>query len=805
MTGADALARPTWRQAVAARPRHVVLAALVLGLLTGPHVDGAALALVALAAGALLVAQRLVAMPAAAALAVLAVVGAGALAQARVAALDRHTLGASIGRTVEATAVLAGAPRPDAEGGGTHATATLRVASGGRGTVLLRFPAWAPSPERRTGRELAVSGRLVPPDRGALAVRAHATLRVDTPRATGGRRNGLAGVVDGVRDRGMAALAHGLPAADGALLQGMVLGQDGDVPETLEEDLRAAGLAHLTAASGSNVLLLAALVMAVGALLGLPIRPRLVVVLGLIALYVPLAGAGPSIQRAGVMGAAGLVATLASRPGDRAHAVLLAAAVTLGLEPRASGDPGWQMSFAAVVALALLAGPVSRALRRRRLPRAVAEATAVALVATLATAPLAAAHFGRTSAFAVPANVAVAPVVAPVMWLGMTSAAAAQALPAGAATLPAQAAAPLVAYVRWVGEATARRRGAEVDAPAWLVALTGAALLVPLAALARRDAHERRRAEQARDAARGGVLLDPVGPPPRRLRPATRRALAVVTGAALAATWLTVLRPPARAAPPADGVLRLTFLDVGQGDATLVQAGDAAVLVDAGPAGAPIVAALRRAGVERLDALVVSHDAADHLGGAPAVLHAFPTALLLDGRDADRSPAAAALDGPLAARGTRVLGAHAGQVLRAGPLRLRVLWPPPAPHTATDPVAADDPNDRAVVLEVAAGTTTALLPADAESDQLLAAPLEDVDVLKVSHHGSADTGLAAVLHRTTPEVAVVSAGRPNPYGHPAPSTLATLAQAVSRTARTDDDGTIVVEGRRGGLHVGGPP
>ncbi len=113
----------------------------------------------------------------------------------------------------------------------------------------------------------------------------------------------------------------------------------------------------------------------------------------------------------------------------------------------------------------------------------------------------------------------------------------------------------------------------------------------------------------------------------------------------------------------------------------------------------------------------------------------------------------------------------------------------------------EDPNDRAVVLEARAGATRALLPADAESPVLARLDLGAVDVLKVAHHGSGDDGLPALLRRLTPAVAVVSAGRRNPYGHPAPATISALG-GVARVLRTDRQGTVVVEGRAGRLTVG---
>src|SRR4051812_36403950 len=190
------------------------------------------------------------------------------------------------------------------------------------------------------------------------------------------------------------------------------------------------------AASGQNVVLLAALALPLLAATGLALRPRLGVLLGLIALYVPLAGGGPSIQRAGVMGAAGVVATLAGRPASRWYALGLAAAATLLLTPAAAGEPGWQLSFAAVAAIMLLAPRTSSALHDRGLPRPLAEGVAVTLAATLGTAPLIAHHFEQVSVAALPVNVLAAPVVALVMWIGMVASAVGQLAPVAGAPLP---------------------------------------------------------------------------------------------------------------------------------------------------------------------------------------------------------------------------------------------------------------------------------------------------------------------------------------------------------------------------------
>jgi competence protein ComEC len=415
-----------------ARPWHVGTAAVVAGLLAGPR---SALAVLLAAAVAPALGSR-----APVRIALAGAVLAGALvAQARLEALDATRLTPRIGHAARERVVLLDAPRSRPFG--------ARVATVGLDgeRVLLRTGRGVRWPTERVGALLDVRGGLEPlpaSDAWQRARGVHAQLRADTLADTGARRGGLAGVVDGVRARAQVALHAGVPAPEGALLRGMALGDDSALPERTRDEFRASGLSHLVAASGQNVMLLAALVLAVAAALGLALRARLGLVLVAIALYVPLAGGGPSIQRAGVMGAAAVMAVLAGRPAARWHAVLLATAVTLALNPRAIEDVGWQLSFAAVVAILMVAARVRDGLVRRGLPRALAEATALTGAATLGTTPLIAAHFGQTSLVSLPANVLATPSVAPAMWLAMLAVAVGQLGTALAAPLVALAAYP---------------------------------------------------------------------------------------------------------------------------------------------------------------------------------------------------------------------------------------------------------------------------------------------------------------------------------------------------------------------------
>lgn len=564
-----------------------------------------------------------------------------------------------------------------------------------------------------------------------------------------------------IRERASEGLGRGMPAREAELARGFVLGEDEDIDARTEEDFRRSGLSHLLAVSGQNITLLALLAMPLLGAFGIPLRERLLWILALIAVYVPVAGAGPSIQRAAVMGAIGVLATLGGRRSSRLYALALAALVTLAIDPGIGADVGWQLSFAAVLGILLLAAPLRRAIERRlgggAWRRALAEGVAVTVAATLATAPLIAFHFERVSTTTLAANVLALPAVAPAMWLGM--------LGAGLAQVPGVPLEPLnglsallLAYIAQVATWCAAPEWAELE-----VSLSGVGLLLAYAGLA--------------------ALVFACWRWPRH-------------AFVLAAIGLAVVVP----LPGGGGVeagplrgLRVEVLDVGQGDAILFRpAGAPAILVDGGPPGEGLERKLDEAGVDRLGAVIATHDQSDHVGGLEELLGAVPVGRLVYamlGRD---------LLARAAAVGARPERVAAGQELRSGGLRLRVLWPPPELLTGTSPRA--DPNQLALVIEARWRDFTMLLTADAEGE---AVPIESgpVDVLKVAHHGSEDAGLAPLLDRIRPQLALISVGSDNPYGHPAPTTLATLERRDIPTLRTDRDGAVKIDVDRRGFRL----
>jgi competence protein ComEC len=267
-----------------------------------------------------------------------------------------------------------------------------------------------------------------------------------------------------------------------------------------------------------------------------------------------------------------------------------------------------------------------------------------------------------------------------------------------------------------------------------------------------------------------------------------RVAFGVGLAAVAAAVFVTYLSRGHRTpVGPAPG-LRVEVLDVGQGDAILLQPRSApAVLVDGGPPGDELVAKLHDEGVDRLGAAIVTHDQSDHAAGIREALGQVPIARLVYGR-LDREYLANARDA-----GAVPDQVAAGTTLRSGSLRLEVLWPPP--DRLAEAPRDTDPNELALVIRARWHDFTMLLTADAEAEST---PLEPgpIDVLKVAHHGSDDAGLGSLLERIRPRLAVISVGAHNPYGHPTPGTLATLAAHHVPTLRTDLDGTVEIEVRR---------
>ena len=675
---------------------------------------------------------------------------------ARLDALDRSVLLRDVGAGGDALVVVTGPARRTQY----EVRVTARVLRF-RGRVVseavqLELPPGRAPPQ---GTELELFGQIAEPERGEdfdertfLRRRGvHVLLRANEWRVVGAR-----GGVGGLADRLRRALVRGLDGVEGqrrAVLAGVVLGEDEGLSDDVRDAFRASGLYHLLAVSGQNVALLAAGVALFAWLLRLSRRATEVLILVAIGAYVLAVGWQPSVVRAGVAGALASVAWLTARDRDRWWLFLAGAAVLLAWNPYALLEPGFQLSFVAVAAIFLGVPPLLRVLEGYPVPRALAVVLAVSSACGLATAPILWLQFEAIPVYSVLANALAAPIVGGLLGLALVAGLLAPVAPSAAYAL-AWVDGWLAAYLIACAKAVARLPFAQLSSGRALIVLLAAAL--SLAVFARLRA-------------------------PRPLR-----ALVLLATCSLAlVAWVSRAGP--NPPPPPTG-LRVTFLDVGQGDGCLVEAPGVRLLVDQGPPDARVADQLRRLGVRRLTALVLTHPQRDHVGGAADVLRKMRVGFVLDPRLATSGPEQQEAMRELRRRRVRLVAARAGHAFRVGRLRVSVLWPdgPGFP--------GEDPNLRATILLVSYGQVDLLLTADAESPVTLPLDPPPVEILKVAHHGSSDQGLPELLERLRPRVAVISVGLGNDYGHPTPSTLSALEHAPGlRLYRTDLDGRVVAE------------
>lgn len=758
-------------EALRAHPRHLLAGSLGAGLATAQLGEVVAFA-VAMCVLILLVSARCRADIAVAAAALL-ILGA-ACGELRLASIDADPLAGVRG---EASVAATIAQVPVKGRYGVRARVRVQLADGGDQLVELRAPTIGGG-SAQIGDRLVSTGtfsRVNPATAKSPEARSYAEflirngvrrrLDADSARLTGRARGGPQGAVDRIRNRADRALALGLAPEPAALLRGMVLGGDNGIPEATVEAFRFSGLAHILAVSGQNVLLIVILVQAIASALAVPRGRRIALCAAVVCVYVLLCGAQASVVRAGVMGLAGLAALAASRPSSRIYALLLAGVAVLAWNPRATADVGAQLSFAAVLGIIAFTGPL--AARLTRVPRWAAEAFAATAGATLATAPLMALHFETVSLVSLAANVLGEPLIGPIVWLGSLTAAIGQVSAPLASLLGAPNQFLLGALIE-LAKFAAAMPGAQVESPGFgpiaaAISLAGVVLLALVA---------------------NGIV-----PVPRVRVKGVAHAYTAVTLAAVL-VGIAVVFVGGRAAPVSRPAI--VMLDVGQGDATLLLgASGCSALIDGGPPGDDLEQKIRATGVERLDAVLVTHPENDHHGGVLELARAddLPVGLFLDTGGNTANPDYAALRADFARNGVRAQPVSAGLDWRCGDLSIEVIAP--AEQTADAPPPAD-PNTRAAVTRIAVGQLGMLASGDAESPQLLPLALPTEPIIKVPHHGSDDPGLAAVLARVRPQFAIIGVGAENRFGHPTPGTLGALDAVGAKTFRTDRDGRITI-------------
>ncbi|MEU8470832.1 ComEC/Rec2 family competence protein [Streptomyces sp. NPDC029006] len=641
---------------------------------------------------------------------------------------------------------------------------------------------------------LRVSGRLAPAltggDRTAAVLRVRG--RPEPPRVVAGP-SGPQRLAAWLR-AGLRKATDGLPADARALLPGLVVGDTSRITPELEDAFDRTDLAHTLAVSGSNLTILLALLIGPPGLarraerrglaprLGLSLRATALLAGALTLGFVIVCRPDPSVLRAAACGTVALLALATGRRGSLVPALATAVLLLVLYDPWLARSYGFLLSVLATGALLVLAPGWSAALRQRRVPPRLAEALAAAAAAQAVCAPVVVVLSARVSLVAVPCNLLAEMAVAPATVLGFAALATAPVVMPVARALAWCASWP-AGWIAGVARTGAALPGAGVDWPgSWPGALLLAAVTVVVVLAGRR---------LVRHPWWCGVLGVLLVLLVTRPAPLTR----VITG------W-----------PPPGW--RFAMCDVGQGDATVLAAGDGAgVVVDAGPDPVLVDRCLTRLGITRIPLLVLTHFHADHVAGLPGVLRGRSVAAIETTGFAEPAAQAEFVRREAAGRHIPVTTAVAGEERRAGPLAWRVLWPPESapspPGVRASPARPgavpqpEGPNDASVALLVRTGGLRLLLLGDLEppsQQALLRSPatagLAGVDVLKVAHHGSAHQD-PELIRLVAPRVALVSAGADNPYGHPAPTTVAALRAGGAVVLRTDRDGGLAVGGTGG--------
>ena len=566
------------------------------------------------------------------------------------------------------------------------------------------------------------------------------------------------------------AASTALPGDGGRLLPGLAIGDTAAVEARLDAAMKTTSLSHLTAVSGANCAVVIALIMLLGAAVGVPRGVRIVasvlVLIGFVVLVTPQS----SVVRAAVMAAIVLFATFAGRPVRGLPVLALAAIALLAVDPWLSRDYGFALSVLATGGLLLLSGPLTRLLARA-MPFGVAAVIAVPLAAQLACQPVLVLLDPSIPLYGVVANTLAEPAAPLATVIGLLGCLALPTVPWLGETLVAVAWLP-ASWIAAVATFFASLPAASLPWPAGLLGLLLLAVATMLGIVAVFGGG-------------GGAKTGEVRS--RRIRVvASAVALALLAGSAGATAGARVAQQLAR---PADW--QIAACDIGQGDAVLVRSGGEVALIDTGPDPALLTRCLDELGIGRIDLLVLSHFDLDHVGGTGAVLGRVDRAVV--------GPSGEASDDRLIADLAR-LGAVVDQVSRGdtglfGDLRYSVLWPR-ARLGSVEPG-----NDASVVLgfepvaECVSGCLSSLFLGDlgerSQALMLAAGPISAVDVVKVSHHGSADQS-ERVYQRADATVGVIGVGIDNDYGHPTDRLLDLLEAQGTAVARTDLGGLVLL-------------
>lgn len=581
------------------------------------------------------------------------------------------------------------------------------------------------------------------------------------------------GILNELRADFVAALSGLTPDAK-TLVAGLAIGEISALSPELEEKMRIVSLTHLVAVSGSNCAIVVGMVYLIAVALRFGRAGRTVMSLAALGLYVLLIGPDPSVLRAGVMAASVIVMIALGRRTWALNALAIAAIVLLIADPWLAVEFGFGLSVLATAGILLLAPAISEKLSER-MPVPLALGLSVTLAAQLFCLPLLMQLQPGLPTYSVIANLLAGPMVAPVTVLGMI------------ALVLTPVAPPLVSMVSWVAslgawviEAVAIFfSGLPVAYFPWATGWPATILSV--------------------------LLILAVG---AWLRANSVRIKQLGIGALVVVAVATVSVPAASEILPKSwplGDWSLVACDVGQGDAFVVQSEGRTAVIDVGSDDELINSCLTELGVSKIDLLVLTHFDFDHVGGINgAISTRSVSTAIVSGFPDDRPATKEALD-LLAKRETRLITAEPRISGTLGEFAWRVIAP------TKEATEAKDSNDASVVMIFSCPDYDLLLLGDLgeagqqrikNSTTEILSRSDNPLILKVSHHGSNDQSPA--LHESLrPQLAVISVGEQNGYGHPGKELLDLLARSGSQVLRTDLHGSLAISVEGGAISWSG--
>jgi competence protein ComEC len=490
------------------------------------------------------------------------------------------------------------------------------------------------------------------------------------------------------------------------------------------------------------------------------------------------------------MSAAVLIAAASGRKGAGATALAHAVIALLLFDPSIAYDAGFRLSALATAGLLAKSGSWSSVAHRlgekvatplRKVWNLLAEDVAVSLAAQAATLGLVFLLFGRVAIWSIPLTLLIAPLIAPATAAALLAVIAGEfavLTPSALALAPSLLALPAAALfgaAAWVAQAGATLPGTSIaiaresTLPIGLaVALGGIWLLL------RRS---------------GESDVQPITP---------EEGSAVSKAPALIGVSIVLISCllSGRAAAPA-GALRIAVLDVGQGDAILVEYKGRRMLIDGGPDPARLSAELDQlipSWDRHIDLLVASHPHEDHLAGLPRLLDRYRIGAIIGAEVRGGGPASTSWNELLRQNGINYHSVSTGSSFMLADAHLSVLWPDKEALASSPEDGGSALNNRSIVLRLDISGFSALFTGDIEADvdtKIASRIRSSVDLLKSPHHGSATSASRTLLKAADPRISIVSVGLRNSYGHPAKATLDRLAERSGVVERTDVDGTVI--------------